>query len=187
VAGAICLKRTEWLLISELMKNSRRNDKELARAVGVSQPTVSRLVRKLKKEGFIREYTIIPNFQKLGYHLLAFVFIKLKQGLNAQKIDEARKIAQESLNVGPFEVIMLERGIGLGYDGVAISFHKDYASYLEFKNWFKQFTFLELSKLESFIVSLDDVVHYRPLTLATLARHLPLMKEREEASSLRNL
>jgi len=44
------MKETELKLVSELMKNSRRSDRELARAMGVSQPTVSRMIRKLEKE-----------------------------------------------------------------------------------------------------------------------------------------
>jgi len=59
------MKNVEWKLISELMKDSRRSDRELAQAIGVSQPTVSRTIKKLEKEGYIKEYTIIPDFHKL--------------------------------------------------------------------------------------------------------------------------
>ena len=45
------MKDVELKLISELMKNSRRSDRELAKTIGVSQPTVSRLIRKLEKNG----------------------------------------------------------------------------------------------------------------------------------------
>jgi len=43
------------------------------------------------------------------------------------------------LRTGTFEVVMLERGFGLGYDAVAVSLHRDYASYLELKNWSSSF------------------------------------------------
>ena len=36
------LKDVELKLFSELMKNSRRSDRELAKVIGVSQPTVTR-------------------------------------------------------------------------------------------------------------------------------------------------
>jgi DNA-binding Lrp family transcriptional regulator len=49
------MKDVELKLVSELMKNSRRSDRELAKAVGVSQPTVSRLVKRLEKDGLIKE------------------------------------------------------------------------------------------------------------------------------------
>jgi DNA-binding Lrp family transcriptional regulator len=65
------LKDTELKVISELMKNSRRSDRELAKAIGASQPTVSRIIKKLEKEKIIEEYTMIPNFSKLGYKILA--------------------------------------------------------------------------------------------------------------------
>jgi DNA-binding Lrp family transcriptional regulator len=72
------LKDTEAALISELISNSRRSDRELARAIGVSQPTVSRMIRRLEMEGVVNEYTMIPDFRKLGYNLCAFIFLKLK-------------------------------------------------------------------------------------------------------------
>jgi len=47
------LKDVELKFISELMKNSRRSDRELARVLGLSQPTVGRMMKKLEKEGII--------------------------------------------------------------------------------------------------------------------------------------
>lgn len=44
------MKDVELKLISELLKNSRRSDRELAKTLGVSQPTVSRTLKRLEKE-----------------------------------------------------------------------------------------------------------------------------------------
>jgi DNA-binding Lrp family transcriptional regulator len=63
------MKDTELKLISELMKNSRRSDRELAKVIDSTQPTVTRMRRKLEKSGIIKEYTMIPDFNKLGYKL----------------------------------------------------------------------------------------------------------------------
>ena len=43
------LRDFELKIVSELMKNSRRSDRELPKAVGLSQPSVSRIIRKLEK------------------------------------------------------------------------------------------------------------------------------------------
>jgi len=59
------------------MKNSRRSDRELAKAVGVSEPTIGRLIKKLEKEGIIQEYTMIPDFARLGYELMAITLAKM--------------------------------------------------------------------------------------------------------------
>ena len=48
------MKDVELKLISELMKNSRRSDRELAKTLGVSQPTVSRTLKRLETEGTLK-------------------------------------------------------------------------------------------------------------------------------------
>lgn len=78
------MKTIELKLISELMKNSRRSDRELAKALDVSQPTISRLIKKLEKEKYIKEYTIMPDSHKLGYELAAFTLVELKKGLSTR-------------------------------------------------------------------------------------------------------
>ena len=56
------MKNVELKLIAELMKNSRRSDREIAKALGVSQPTVSRLITKLQKEGVIKDFIAGEDF-----------------------------------------------------------------------------------------------------------------------------
>jgi len=166
------MKNVELKLISELMKNSRRSDRDLAKAMGVSQPTVTRIRTKLEKEGCIKEYTMIPDFRKIGYELLALTFVNLRKVVTPEEAEKAREITKNVLKNELFEAVMAERGIGLGYTGLLISFHKDYASHLNFIQWLKQFTFLEIHKIDSFLVSLADEIRYRPLTFSTLAEHL---------------
>ena len=52
-------KSLDYKLLSELIRNSRRSDRELAKVIGASQPTITRTRRKLEKEGYIKEYTIL--------------------------------------------------------------------------------------------------------------------------------
>jgi DNA-binding Lrp family transcriptional regulator len=73
------LKDVEIRIVAELMKNSRRSDREIALAVGVSQPTVSRTIEKLEKEGVIKEYTMIPDFSRLGYEIMGSTQFELRE------------------------------------------------------------------------------------------------------------
>jgi len=171
------MKDVEKKLIAELMRNSRRSDRELSKVIGVSQPTVSRIVKRLEKEGLIREYTMIPDFQKLGYELVALTFVKLDKTLTQEQIEKAREAAREWLKQNRVPIVMLERGMGLGYDGVLVSLHENYTSYTEHMNQLRTFTFLELAHMESFIISLDDKIRYRPLTLKIVADHLLKMNK----------
>ncbi len=173
------MKDSERKLVSELIKNSRRSDRELAKAIGVSQPTIGRMLKKLAKVGAIREYTMIPDFRQLGYTLMAFTFVKLKSALRPEQVEKARQVARESLTEAPKELVFLERGIGLGYNGLLITFHQDYSHYKEFRKWLTEFDFLEISDLQGFIVNLDGTAHYRPLTFQTLAKHLLTLAEND--------
>ena len=174
------MREIEWRILSELMKNARRSDRELARLIGTSQPTVTRIRTKLEKNGYIREYTVIPNFQKLGYQILAVTLFKYKKRFDAEQIKKAKKILGKSFTEGPFEIIMAERGLGGGYNAIMMSVHKDYESFTALMNWAQQFYDLELDEFESFLVNLAEEVRYRPLTFSSLASHLLTLKQRKE-------
>jgi DNA-binding Lrp family transcriptional regulator len=174
------MKDIELKLIAELMKNSRRSDRELAKAIGISQPTVSRTIRKLEKEGYLGQYTLIPNLSRLGYRILAITFVKVRQTITPEEREKARGLAKEVLKKGPYEIVMGERGIGLGCDGVFLSYHESYAEYAKLKEWFRQFEFLEVGSTGSYLVDLEDKVRYRPLDFTPLAYHLVMKKEKEK-------
>ena len=165
------LRDTEAALISELISNSRRSDRELARAIGVSQPTVSRMIKRLESEGVVNEYTMIPNFRKLGYNLCAFIFLRLKD-LPPEGIEKVRKAVKESLSQSHFVILLLERGLGLSRDAVIVSLYKDYASYAEHRNIIRAFPYIQPLDVDSFLVDLNDNLHYRSLTFANVAKDL---------------
>jgi len=74
-----------------LMKNSRKSDRELAQAIGVSQPTVSRLIARLRKQGVIKEFTMIPDLTQLGFKIMAVIFLKLERNdrpLSPKQLEE---------------------------------------------------------------------------------------------------
>lgn len=174
------MREIEWKLLSELMKNSRRSDRDLAKVIGTSQPTVTRTRHKLEKDGYIREYTLIPNFRKLGYGILAVTFFKYKKRFDVEKTSRAKEILGESSRKGPFQIIMAERGMGRGFNAIMISIHKDYKSFIDLTNWAQQFYELELDEFESFLVDLADEVRYLPLTFSFVAKHLLTLKEKKE-------
>ncbi len=172
------MKDTELRLVSELMKNSRRSDRELAKVLGISQPTVTRLRTRLEKEGVIKEYTMIPDFSKLGYTIMALTFIEHRKELDPKEKDEIVRIGLErARQEDTTETIMAERGMGLGYDAVVISYQKDYPSHVNHINKLKQFSHMNPSNVQSFLINLEDKVHCRPLTLSTLAKQVLTLKK----------
>ncbi len=169
------IREIELKVLSELMKNSRVSDRELAKRLGVSQPTVSRIRNKFEKEGYIKEYTYIPDFVKLGYNLMALTFIKRSEGSKDEisLFKEANKYAAKT----GFDTVMAVRGMGIGYDAVVFSFHENYSAFLERLREIKQFPSIDVEHVESFIVDLTDKGLYRQLTFSTLADHMLMLRK----------
>jgi DNA-binding Lrp family transcriptional regulator len=166
------IKNLDVKILSELMKNSKISDRALAKKLGVSQPTVTRRRARLETTGIIKEYTFVPDFPKLGYHIMSITLFKYNTNVDLEKMDEARESAMREMKKIPPEMVIAERGIGMDYDGVAISFHRSYGEFAEFRDRIRQVLPVEAYKVDSFLVNLDDGVHYRPLTFSTLAHHL---------------
>jgi DNA-binding Lrp family transcriptional regulator len=125
------LKSLDYRLLSELIKNSRRSDRELAKAIGVSQPTITRRRAMLEKE-LIEGYTAIPKWEKLGYELFAITFVKIRAAIaSAEKYDETRKKGFGWVAKQPC-IIMSGACRGMGVDSFMISIHKSYKDYDEF-------------------------------------------------------
>jgi len=166
------MREIEWKLLSELMKNSRRSDRELARAIGTSQPTITRTRHKLEKEGYIKEYTMMPNFEKMGFELMAFTFTKFKREFTEEELEKIRHSARKIERQMPHTAILVMTGVGLGFDRVVVSFHENYASFLKFIKMTKRLPFLELLQVDNFLVSLIDEDHYMPCTFSGIANYL---------------
>jgi DNA-binding Lrp family transcriptional regulator len=166
------MKDIELRLISELMKNSRRSDRELAKVLGVSQPTVSRTLKKLEKEGVIKEYTMIPDFTKLGFEIMSIDFAKLKESFSEEKLKEIRKQVRQTLLKEPESAIVGMTGIGCNADRVIVAFHEDYSTYTEALKKIKQHPLVEVEEIKSFLIDLNDRSQYLPLTFSSLADYI---------------
>lgn len=73
------LDETDFRILRELQKNSRLTTKELAAKVSLSSTPVYDRVRKLEKEGFIKKYVAILDYEKLNRGFGVFCNLKLTQ------------------------------------------------------------------------------------------------------------
>ena len=156
------LKTVESKLISELLKSSRRSDRELAKAVGTSQPTVMRTRVRLEKEKVIKEYTMMPDFGKLGFEILAITFLAFDKEPDSKDLRKALNVFDN--------VLMFERGLGLKSSHVVVSVHKNYSSYAEFERRLKLNDSWTVTDSTSFLVNLHDGSDF--LSFSALARDI---------------
>ena len=125
------LKPIDYKILFELMKDSHRSDRQLAKSLGVSQPTVTRR-RAMLEENFIEGYTVIPKFGQIGFEMAALTFIKSKlKSKTGDEKTEALKKMREWYMKQPNVILVLD-GRGMGWDAVCISLHENFANFADF-------------------------------------------------------
>ena len=139
-------------LLRELLKNSKRSDRELAKILDVSQPTITRARNRLEQNGTIQDYTIIPNFKEMGFEILAINFAKIRPGLlSSETSEKAREFIAKFPNT-----IFASTGEGMGMNAIDVAFYKNFTEYLDrvslMRTEWKDF----VEDIQSFVVPLGE-------------------------------
>jgi len=163
------LKTIDYKLLRELIKDSRRSDRQLARSLGTSQPTVTRR-RAIIEKGFIEGYTAIPKWEKVGFELVVFTFVRHRIRYAKPEVREAAFRKVEEWMMKQPNVIFAIEGQGMGWDGICISFHKTYSDFIEFMNRHNS----ELSDLlidsQNFVANISPTTIRKPFHLKYLEK-----------------
>ena len=91
-------------IIDELMKDSRKTTKAIAKELGIPRATVHDRIVKLEQKKVIRRYTAVPDYQQLGLGVTAFILVQFEPEKGISQRDTAEEIAALS---GIFEVHMI--------------------------------------------------------------------------------
>jgi len=162
------LKPIDRKLLFELVKNSRRSDRELAKILKVSQPTITRKRTFIEKE-FIDSFTAIPKWDKIGYNLFVITLVKIKANIaSKEQYDVVRKRALSWLASQP-NILMAAGSRGGGVDSFMISIHKDYSDFDTFFHNYKYELGDMIDDAQSVIVNLAGEEVTRHFTLRSLA------------------
>ena len=85
---------TSRKVLSEYLSDSRQSYREVAKKVGVSSGTVASRVRELEERGIVRRYTLLIDYEKLGYELTAITEIIVSGGKMLGIGEEIAKMGQ---------------------------------------------------------------------------------------------
>jgi DNA-binding Lrp family transcriptional regulator len=157
------MKKKMMSLLLEYLRGSKRSDRELAKVLGISQPTVTRTRQRLEKEGVIKEFTVIPDFVEMGYEIMAISCFRSKVMEELEKATMARP-----------NTIFASSGQGMGKNAVMISLHKNYTDFSKFLRDLRLECGDNLQEYDTMLISLKEKA-VKPLSLAYLA-------EQEETS-----
>lgn len=109
----------------ELLKNPKKSDRDIAKKLNISQPTVTRIRKTLEKK-VIKTYTAIPVFPEIGIELLSFNF-----GKCASPKKDAEVCLKHMVKSNP-KILFISSGEGIGKNCLIVAIHKDYRDYVDF-------------------------------------------------------
>jgi Lrp/AsnC family leucine-responsive transcriptional regulator len=96
---SIMLDKVDKSMLRALQADGRLSNVELARKISLSPPATHARLRRLEKDGYIRQYTAVVDREKAGYDLLCFIHISLQmhQVTQVEKFREATRKMPEVL------------------------------------------------------------------------------------------
>ena len=136
--------------------------REIAKIIGVSQPTITRMRQRLEKTAIV-DYTVIPDWTELGFEIMAQTLVNTK-GL-PEVAEKVKKWVKNNSNV-----VFAAGGEGIGMDYSILSFHKNYSGYSTFIENLKTEIAENLQDIKSFLISTDKKRTLKPLSLKYLEK-----------------
>ena len=165
-------QQKEEILLKELLKDSSRSDRELAKTIGTSQPTISRLRKKLDNDNLIKNYTVIPDFYKMGYTILAITMVKSVHNLASSKEKLTGKEKAKNWMMKYPNIIFCDYCRGIGMDGVMFSLHKSYNDFDKFMSEHNHALGNIITDFENILVNLKKEESIKPFNLKYLAEDI---------------
>ena len=89
------LDSVDMRILKMLESDSRLSYREIAKRIGVAVGTVANRIRELEEAGVIRGYTVMLDYEKIGYEITAVTTIMVSRG----KLLEVDKIISKIPNV----------------------------------------------------------------------------------------
>ena len=74
------LDNTDEKIVNVLLEDSKLSYRQIGKKVNVSVATVMHRVKKLEKEGIVKKYTVLLDYEKLGYDVPVMIDIRVAKG-----------------------------------------------------------------------------------------------------------
>ncbi len=118
-----------------------KSDREIAKKLGINNSTLSRRRKKLEEEGYIKEYTLLPDFHKMGLDIIVFSSCSTSDVVPT----ENSKYVQELVNKIPEMLCLFEDHDVAGTNWFAVTVHRNYDEFVElYKNVMDEITSMHL-------------------------------------------
>ncbi len=110
------LDDTDVKILKLLASNARMSIREIARELGLAVSTVHMRLQKLIEMGAIKRFTIVPDYDLLGYNITALILLQV----DGERITDAEELLASEPNViavyditGDYDVAVVARFRGV--------------------------------------------------------------------------
>jgi Lrp/AsnC family leucine-responsive transcriptional regulator len=110
------LDEKDQAILEELMKDSRKTTKAIARELDIPRATVHDRIVKMEQKKLIRKYTAVPDYSQLGIGVTAFILVQfspqegMSQRETAEEISELKGIYEVHMISGEYDMLLKVRG-----------------------------------------------------------------------------
>jgi hypothetical protein len=118
----------------------------------------------LVREGWIRQFTVVPGFVKLGFRILVLSFFRSRLSVDSVEGGDSGLLSKP-------EVVFAAECNGMGMDSVVVSLHRSYSDYVDFVRELQLEGGTDVKMADSVIMSLEGSV-LKPFNLKDLAKTL---------------
>jgi len=113
------LDEKDQAILKELIKDSRKTTKAIARELDIPRATVHDRIVKMEQKKLIKKYTAIPDYSQLGVGVTAFILVQfspqegMSQRETAEEISELKGIYEVHMISGEYDMLLKVRGASM--------------------------------------------------------------------------
>ncbi len=120
------LDEKDLTILSQLMQDSSKTVVKLSELLGLPRATIQERIRKMRKEGVIKRFTVIPNHAQLGRPVKAFILVSFLPNPDVSQRKLAAEIAlldgvqEVDLISGEWDILLKVRGASMEQIGALV-------------------------------------------------------------------
>lgn len=150
------LRKREKQVLVELLKDGRKPDKHIAKDIGTTQSTVTRIRQKLEREGYIDDYRARGNLKKAGLSIVVTTLFEWTEYSKNGVFEAAKRYISSS-----HPVVVFGRGEGMGGKTIIVmTAHRNFEDYETFMTGFREKWDKYVTNLDYFICSVDSIYKF---------------------------
>lgn len=113
------LDEKDSAILEELMKDSRKTTKAIAKELEIPRATVHDRIVRMEQRKVIRKYTAVPDYAQLGQGVTAFILAQFepREGLSqretADEIADIQGISEVHMISGEYDMLLKVRGASM--------------------------------------------------------------------------